>query len=98
MSHYSKSGSRGKKEQRNGYIPKKPGDMIQMDAVERWIDRFKRYIIMAIDLRPKFNFAMCYNMNAGDFLECFQEVYLSGTRCIQMDNGSELEKFCDRTS
>ena len=101
VSHFGKVSPKRRKKNRIGrYVPEKPGDLIQIDAVERIVEGLRRYVITAIDLRSKFSFALCYNrlnsVNARDFLKRFQEVSPFKIKRIQTDNGSEFEKFFDR--
>ena len=88
---------RKKKMRRKGFLPQKPGDLIQMDTVSIFTAGIKRYIFTAIDLRSRFAFAYTYKSNSSangsDFLDKFLEVAPFITRRIQTDNGSEFAKY-----
>jgi len=45
---------------RKGYQPENPGDLIQIDAIVKFIWGIKRYIICAIDLKSEFAFAQSF--------------------------------------
>jgi len=47
---------------RKGYQPEYPGDLIQMDAIVKFIWGVKRYIITAIDLKSEFTFVQGYTI------------------------------------
>ena len=87
---------RRKKKRRNGYQPKEPGDLLQMDSLAIFRDGLKRYMLSAIDLDSRFAFAYSYNklnsQNAADFLNKLTSVAPFTIRHIQTDNGGEFEK------
>lgn len=81
---------------RNGYVPDNPGDLVQIDTIELFIDGLKRYVVTAYDLVTCFAFAYCYHSaassNAKDFLKKLRHIAPFQIRRIQTDNGSEFEK------
>jgi transposase InsO family protein len=85
-----------KKTRRNGYQPKDPGDLVQMDSITIFQDGIKRYTLSAIDLAGRFGFAYTYtslnSQNATDFLKKLIQVAPFKINHIQTDNGSEFEK------
>lgn len=87
---------RRKKNRRNGYQPKEPGDLLQMDSLAIFRDGLKRYMLSAIDLKSRFGFAYSYSnlnsQNASDFLKKLTSVAPFIIRHIQTDNGGEFEK------
>lgn len=79
------------------YKPKEPGDIVQIDAVEIFINSVRRYVITAIDAKSKFAFAYSYktlssNM-ARDFMGKLIEVAPFKIKRIQTDNGKEFHKY-----
>ncbi|NLH39341.1 MAG: transposase family protein [Elusimicrobia bacterium] len=88
-----------KKERRKGYIPLNPGDLVQIDTLDIFLDGVKRYIINGIDIKTRFGFGYMYeklnSLNAKDFLKRFSEVAPFEIKRIQTDNGSEFEKYFD---
>ena len=95
-----------KKLRRKDFIPKLPGDLVQMDTVAVFTSGLKRYIFTAIDVRTRFAFAYAYKANSSangsDFIGKFLEVAPFVTRRVQTDNGSEFAKhfddFCQKNS
>jgi putative transposase len=87
---------RRKKNRRNGYQPKEPGDLVQMDSLAIFRDGLKRYMLSAIDLDSRFAFTYSYSnlnsQNATDFLKKLTSVAPFTIRHIQTDNGGEFEK------
>jgi len=87
---------RKKKTRRKGFLPQKPGDLIQMDTVSIFTDGIKRYIFTAIDISTRFTFAYAYKSNSSthgsDFLDKFLKVAPFAIRRVQTDNGSEFLK------
>jgi len=79
------------------YRPEKPGDLVQIDAIELFLNGIKRYIITALDVKSRFAFAYCYktlsSLTARDFLIRFQEVAPFKIIHIQTDNGKEFHKY-----
>lgn len=86
-----------RKLRRNGYFPEYPGDLVQIDTIELFIDGLKRYIVTAYDLVTCFAFAYCYHSdssaNAMDFLKKLRYIAPFPIKRIQTDNGSEFEKY-----
>jgi len=90
-----------KKTRRKGFHPQNPGDIVQMDTVSLFVDGIKRYIFTAIDLSTRFAFACTYKSNSSangsDFLRKYIHIAPFATSRIQTDNGSEFEKYFDKT-
>lgn len=85
-----------KKLRRKGYMPKKPGDLVQIDSITFFLEGIKRYVISAVDLVTGFAFAYGYtrknSTNAKDFFRKFLHVAPFQVKHIQTDNGDEFEK------
>lgn len=104
VSFYGKTGKvvirepkpRKPKLRRKGYQPESPGDLIQIDAVVKFVWGIKRYILTAIDLRSEFAFAQAYthlsSKSASDFFEKLKKVAPFEIRRVQTDNGAEFHK------
>jgi len=90
---------RKKKLRRKDYVPRQPGDLVQMDTVSIFAAGLKRHIFTAIDVRTRFAFAYAYKSNSSangsDFIGKFLEVAPFVTRRVQTDNGSEFAKHFD---
>jgi len=90
------------KPRRKDYRPKKPGDLVQLDAVCVFEDGVKRYIISCIDLVTRFAFAWCYqrltSLAAKDLLNKFLSVAPFDITHVQTDNGSEFEDHFRRAA
>ena len=88
---------RKKKLRPNGYKPKYPGDLVQIDSTMYFFNGIKRYIIGAIDLKSRFGFCLTYSSlssaSARDFIERLMKVSPFPIRRVQTDNGSEFEKY-----
>jgi len=84
-----------RKIRRGGFIPKEPGDLVQIDTIEIFLDGLRRYVITAYDVVTAFAFALAYNSssskNSADFMEKLSSVSPFAIRRIQTDNGSEFE-------
>jgi len=65
--------NRKKKLRPNGYKPKYPGDLVQIDSTRYFLNGIKRYIIGAIDLKSRFGFCLTYSsfssVSGRDFIE-----------------------------
>jgi transposase InsO family protein len=91
-----------KKKQRipHGYTPSCDGDLVQIDTIVRFVDKMKRYVITAVDVRSKYTFAWGYrrldSANARDFFKRFRLVAPFSVRHVQTDNGSEFCKYFTR--
>ena len=81
---------------RSGYIPKLPGDLVQLDTVVTHTGGTSRYTVTAIDLASRFAFAWTYpndgSRSAADFLTTFRRIAPFQMTRIQTDNGSEFAK------
>ena len=62
-----------KKTRRKGFLPQKPGDLVQIDTVSIFTTGIKRYIFTAIDISTRFTLAYAYKSNSSthgsDFLD-----------------------------
>lgn len=85
-----------KKLRRKGYQPEQAGDLLQIDAIVKFIWGIKRYIITAVDLKSDFAFAHAYthlsSKSAQDFFNKLQQVAPFTIQRIQTDNGKEFHK------
>ncbi len=90
--------NRGKprrKRPRVRYAPK-PEELghLQLDTVERVLDRLKQYFYSGVDIKGKFAFSLPYrertSANAVDFFQKLEQVYPLPIRSVQTDNGSEF--------
>lgn len=79
------------------YQPEKPGDLVQIDAIELFLNGIRRYILTALDVKSRFAFAYCYktlsSFTARDFMTCLQKVTPFTIIHIQTDNGKEFHKY-----
>ena len=79
------------------YIPQKPGDLVQIDAIELFLNGLRRYILTALDIKTKIAFAYEYkslsSRVARDFMMRLQEVCPFVITHIQTDNGKEFHKY-----
>lgn len=111
VSFYGKTGrlikreiNRRKKSRRKGFLPKMPGDLVQMDTIEIFIQGTRRYFFTALDVVTASGFALEYkskiSANSVDFLQKVIRVFPFAIQRIQTDNGSEFHKhfddFCQR--
>ncbi len=104
LSYYARTGKlvikkqkKTKKLRRKDYQPQKAGDIVQIDAIELFIDGIKRYILTAIDVYGKFAFAYAYkslsSAQARDFMEKLIGIAPFAIVHIQTDNGKEFHKY-----
>jgi transposase InsO family protein len=97
--------SRTKKMRRKGFVPRLPGDLVQMDTVAVFTAGLRRYIFTAIDIHTRFAFAYGYSSNSSangdDFLGKFLKVAPFLVRRVQTDNGGEFlhhfERHCQKS-
>jgi transposase InsO family protein len=97
---FHKTNKSKKKKLRIGkYIPKDPGDLVQIDAITFFLMGTKRYIITAIDIKTRFAFAYAYktlsSASARDFIQKLEIVAPFEINGAQTDNGSEFAKHFD---
>ena len=89
-----------KKTGRKGYLPRLPGDLVQMDTVSIFTDGIKRYIFTAIDISTRFTLAYAYKSNSSahgsDFLDKLTRVAPFDIKRVQTDNGSEFSKHFEQ--
>lgn len=85
-----------KKTRRQGFYPKLPGELVEIDTIDLFVDGLKRYLITAIDLPTRFAFAYIYKSSssncARDFLDKLLNVAPFSISRIQTDNGHEFLK------
>lgn len=91
---------RKKKTRRKGFLPQKPGDLVQMDTVSIFTTGIKRYIFTAIDVSTRSTLAYAYKSNSSahgsDFLDKFIKVAPFVIKRVQTDNGSEFLKHFEQ--
>ena len=75
----------------------KPGDLVEIDTVVRFIAQTKRYVITAVDTHSRYTFAWSYKRptsnNAKDFFKKLELVFPYRIKHVQTDNGSEFCKY-----
>jgi putative transposase len=85
-----------RKTRKKGFYPKLPGDLVEIDTVDIFVDGLKRYLLTAIDLPTRFAFAYTYKSSssscARDFLEKLRFVAPFEITRVQTDNGHEFLK------
>jgi len=79
------------------YKAKRPGDLVQIDAIELYINGIRRYIITALDVKTRFSFAYCFktlsSATAKIFFQKLEEVIPFPVKAVQTDNGKEFHKY-----
>ena len=79
---------------RNGYYPKQPGDLVQIDCVVKLKNGIRRYVVSAIDYKSSFAYSLAYSkldsMSTSDFMDKLIKVAPFTISHIQTDNGSEF--------
>jgi len=89
-------GHPAKKTRRKGFYPKLPGELVEIDTVDIFVDGLKRYLLTAIDLPTRFAFAYIYRSSssacARDFLGKLGDVTPFKIERVQTDNGHEFLK------
>jgi transposase InsO family protein len=82
---------------RKDYLPKEPGDLLQMDSVTMMADGLRRYIVSAIDYRSSMAYSYAYktlsSLSAKDFLGKLLQIVPFEIKHIQTDNGGEFHKY-----
>lgn len=90
-------GPGARKTRRHGFYPKKPGDLVEIDTVDIFVDGVKRYLLTAIDIPTRFAFAYIYKSSsssvARDFLDKLKLVTPFPITRVQTDNGHEFLKY-----
>ena len=85
-----------KKTRRKDFRPSRPGDLVEIDTVDIFVDGLKRYLLTAIDLPSRFAFAYTYRSSssstARDFLGKLKMVAPFPIIRVQTDNGHEFLK------
>jgi putative transposase len=91
-----------KKSRRKGFHPRLPGELIEIDTIDIFVDGLKRYLITAVDLPTRFAFAYIYktgsSASARDFLDKLNWVTPFKVSRVQTDNGSEFLKHFARAA
>jgi len=94
--HEVKQKPKIQKQRRSGYIPKKAGDLVQVDCVEKFIGGTRRYIISGIDYKTYFAYSYAYksltSANTREFFLKLQAVAPFTIIHVQTDNGAEFHK------
>lgn len=90
------AGPRTRKTRRQGFHPARPGDLVEIDTVDIFVDGLKRYLLTAIDLPTRFAFAYIYKSSssatARDFLGKLKTAAPFPILRVQTDNGHEFLK------
>jgi putative transposase len=85
-----------RKTRRKDFHPTRPGDLVEIDTVDIFVDGLKRYLLTAIDLPTRFAFAYAYRSSssstARDFLGKLKMVVPFPIMRVQTDNGHEFLK------
>lgn len=85
-----------RKTRRKGFHPINPGDLVEIDTIDIFVDGLKRYLITAIDLPTRFAFAYTYKTSSSacacDFLSKLRSVAPFKITRVQTDNGHEFLK------
>ena len=87
------------KQRRNGYYPKIPGDLVQIDCVIKLKNGIRRYVVSAIDYKSSFAYSLAYSkldsMSTSDFMDKLIKVAPFTISHIQTDNSSEFYSHFD---
>ena len=95
-SHWARNKGKPKRRRRRVRYAPHPEELghLQLDTVERVLDRLKVYWYSAIDVKGKFAFSLPYraktSAQALDFFHKLEQVYPGPIRVVQTDNGSEF--------
>jgi transposase InsO family protein len=88
------------KERRKGYLPERPGDLMQIDSIYAFEKNVKMYVLTAIDLKSRFAFAFSYpslsSKSGKDFMNKLIHISPFPIKRIQTDNGSEFHAFFEK--
>ena len=83
-----------KKLRRDGYKPKKPGDLVQMDGVATYCFGKRIYILNAIDYVSEKAISTILpgskSCQTAEVLERIDQLFDFKVKCVQTDNGSEF--------
>ncbi|MDA3793478.1 MAG: integrase core domain-containing protein [Elusimicrobia bacterium] len=98
--------ARGRKSQKKRITQLKKEEqlwfLLQLDTIVIYWDKFKRYIITAVDHASKLGYARMYKRKssraAKDFLHRLQYLIGVSIQNLQTDNGSEFTYYFDKTS
>lgn len=86
-----------KKRKSKEFIANKPGDLVEIDTIVKFVWGVKRYIITAVDINTRYSFAHAYerhdSRSAMDFFQKLKEVFPYRIKAVQTDNGSEFHKY-----
>ena len=95
--HVKKHANRVKRTRRRGYVPNKPGDLLQMDCVTVMQDGIRRYLVSAIDYQASFAYSYAYktlsSLSTKDFWNKLTQIAPFEIKPIQTDNGSEFHRY-----
>jgi IS30 family transposase len=79
------------------FLVSNPGDLVEIDTIERFIWNIKRYVITAVDTKTRYTFAWSYHqptsLNARDFFKKLKLIFPYPIRHTQTDNGSEFHRY-----
>ena len=71
--------------------------LVEIDTIVRFVNGIKLYVINAVDIYTRFEFAYSYttltSKNSSNFLDKLFEVYPGKIHTIQTDNGLEFHKY-----
>jgi transposase InsO family protein len=74
----------------------RPGHVVALDTVERFVHGIRRYIITCQDINSRFAFAWCTTSHASraaeEFFEHWKRLFPFPTTFVLTDNGSEFKK------
>ena len=86
---------------RDGYYPKQPGDLVQVDCIIKFYKGIRRYIVSAVDYKSSFAYSLAYSkldsLSTSDFIHQLTKVAPFTISHIQTDNGSEFRSHFDET-
>jgi transposase InsO family protein len=78
-------------------MPKRQGDLVQVDSVHLKIEGKRRYLVNVINIKGRIGFSYEYerlnSQNVVDFFERLKEYCPFEIKRIQTDNGSEFEGY-----
>jgi len=71
--------------------------LVEIDTIVRFVNGIKLYVINAVDIYTRFEFAYSYrtltSKNISDFLDKLFDVYPGKIHTVQTDNGLEFHKY-----
>lgn len=79
------------------FVATKPGDLIEIDTIVKYLLDVKRYVVTAVDVNNRYTFAWEYkranSSNTKDFFTKLEYIFPHKIKAIQTDNGSEFHKY-----